>query len=285
MFETAVIIQEFIAWYRKFVRQHKFQLPPLTPEQHALIQHEWEKRTQFVPNDTFIFGIPFYNPDENFMIAGTEKFFGNQEMGLAKFLEYVSPSVMGCYALMGQAVYELAARPEFRAHASKGQFSQRSEIILRHYVSEKEYMVTQLSEPILFDERENLLFHINTYRIGNEASMQDKERFLSRVIHGPLEEHSLFTKALVAQAGMILWEKFGIKERKVAMAYISSIRKDEKITSAQIASMTGSNPRAITAANEKILKIGNTYCPFQTFATAYKFLHFAYKVGFFPEDM
>ena len=186
---------------------------------------------------------------------------------------------------MGQASYEMAARPEFKAHAVKGNFSFKLELALRHYANNKYYSVIQYSEPILFDENNNLLFHINTYRIGNELSPRELGRYMAQIIYGPIEKHADYSKLMIEEAGKILCAKMDEKDRLVVRAHLQGMKSQAKLKTAEIATLTGLPTRTITSVNEKLLKMGNTFQPFQHFTTAQKYVQFANQHGFIREEI
>lgn len=279
------LVQEMAQWHLSFLEKHQYGHVNLNAAQLALLEQEWNTRTQYIPNDTFIFGVPFYDFMQPMRVAGAEKFFGKRDLTVIDFFQYVHPALVGSYFLMGQASYQLAARPEFKAHAMKGSYSSKLELAVRHHANNQYYSVVQYSEPILFDEKNNLLYHINTYRIGNEINVKELSRYMAQIIHGPIEKHNDYSKLLVEEAGKILCQKLEAKEKRVLGVYLKAISQEKKYKTAEIAQKTELSPRMITAINEKLLRIGNTYLPFQQFTTAHRFVEFMYEHRFLTKKM
>jgi len=279
------LVVEMVQWHQQFLQRNRYEPSSVDLDQEKELQERWRVMTEYIPQDTFILGVPFYDLSQPMWKAGTEKFFGNRELSVMNFLEYIHPSHLGCYFLMGQASYEMAAKPEYRAHAAKGNFSSKLEFALRHYINNRYYSITQVSEPALFDKKENLLFHINSYRIGNELSPKELKRYLAQITYGPVEKHVEYSNILVREAGKIIFNKLEPKERLVLLEYLRGIEENSRLRIADIAEATGLTTRAITSANEKLIRMGNTYLPFQQFATAQKFLQFAHEQGFFFSEL
>ncbi|MCI4667860.1 MAG: hypothetical protein MRZ79_06840 [Bacteroidia bacterium] len=283
--EFQELLLEMSQWHHNFMVTHNYGNVKLTPDQIEHLEKEWKTRTHYIPNDTFVFGVPFYSLQESMKVAGVEKFFGKREMTVLDFIQFVHPRILGSYLLMGQASYQLASRPEYKEHAMKGSYSSKLELAIRHHANNKYYSVIQYSEPILFDENSNLLYHINSYRIGNELSVKELNRYMAQIIFGPVERHDTYSQMVIEEAGKILWSKMDEKDHAVVMACIEGFENQKKLKTAEVAEMTGYSTRTITSVNERLLKIGNMYLPFKEFTTAQRFINFAFEQGFFRKEM
>ena len=72
-------------WHQRFLVRHQYEPENISQEQWNHLEEEWALRTKYIPNDTFLLEVPFYDFNRPMRMAGAGKFLGNKGMTVSEF--------------------------------------------------------------------------------------------------------------------------------------------------------------------------------------------------------